>query len=128
MRIMAVLEDCYRAEKKQGRQHSEVQALVKGMLKKHGNPVLQLHAADTNGFLRFAQQVLLPRFGAGLGNRCGPYTDAASALVVILDICHQREGKPKGAVIRQFANNSTALLGALQKTRIASQAKASPAS
>ena len=118
VRIMALLKNWYRSERKQGRPHSEVQALVKGMLRQSGQPFLGLHAAETNGFLRFAQQVLLPQFGGGLGARCGPYTDAATALVEILDICYRRDGKPKGAVIRQFTNSSAALFRSLQKLEL----------
>ena len=80
-----LLGDWYKAEARAGRQHSPIDHLQMGMLGKADDPAFNAHGAETNAVLRFAHEVLLPQYGAKLGQSRGHYEKAIGSLVRILD-------------------------------------------
>lgn len=60
-----------------------------GMLGRASQPQCDLHGADTNGMLAFANLFLLVRFGHLLGERRPHFTGAASSLVNLLDVIRE---------------------------------------
>ena len=92
----------YKQEHEAGRRHTKVQALVKGMLKVRGEPFLGLHGAECNGFLRFAAQHLLPKYGECLGPDRNLWQQGLDQLVEILNICYSPPGRLAAATCRRF--------------------------
>jgi hypothetical protein len=86
-----ILGDWYKAEAKAGRAHSQIDNLQMGMLGKKDDPVFNAHGAETNACLRFAHEVLLPRYGAKLGPSRVPFERGVGSLVRILDMIRKYE-------------------------------------
>ena len=66
------------------------------MFGKRTSPALGLHAAETNGFIVFCSEHLLPRYGAALGSRKADYELVLGSMCRIIDLIrkHKREATP----------------------------------
>ncbi len=83
--LRQTLGDWYKSEDAAGRHHTRIQNITMGMLGSASQPQCDLHGAETNGMLAFANSFLLVRFGHLLGERRPHFTSAASNLVNLLD-------------------------------------------
>ena len=79
LKVMADLDSWYKTPL--GRQQTRLQELTATMFGTHSHPACHMHAAETNGFLEFAVEVLLAKFEfEGKAN----WVSAGTALVGIL--------------------------------------------
>ena len=89
-----------------------------GMLGKKEEPQFNAHGAETNSFLRFAHEVLLPRYGAKLGPLREHYTRAVGSLVAILNTIREYTCLIPDAEANLFCDNVVVHLKALEKLAI----------
>ena len=122
-KVKQLLFSWYRDEHKAGRKHTKVQALTKGMLTFNGEPYLGLHGSESNGFLLFVRDVLLPSFGLRLGPRLRPYQDATTSLCTMLEICRAPRGKLSTSLIASFCNSVKIHLRAIQRLQLPERPK-----
>jgi hypothetical protein len=85
VRIREALFAFYKAEQREGRNHTRVQQLSPTMFAERNDPACRLHGSETNGFLFFAKAFLAER-GECLGAAAKHYTDAVSALCTIVGL------------------------------------------
>ena len=105
----------YDSEQKQGRRPSRIKALTVGMLGAQDNPFMGLQAAESNSFLEFAQEVLLPWYGHLLGDRRPDYSAAIDSAMVTLRICREYKRKMPGRVRQEFCDACSHHLRKLSK-------------
>ena len=86
----------YTSQEQAGILRTKVQALTVGMLHSRDRPELMLHGAETNGFLRFVDTIVLPKHGHKL-DRCGLWVDLIGSCSAIVDIIWHHKGVMKMA-------------------------------
>ena len=80
--------------------------------------LFNLHAAETCGVLRFAHAVLVPRYGAFLGDSHIHFKMAVSSCIVMLDIIREFDVLPTNPAIQRFCDNTVVHLRALEALQI----------
>ena len=108
----------YSDESRDGRRHTAVQNFNVGMLGTNDDPAMNLHAAETCGVLRFAHAVLVPRYGAFLGDNHIHFKRAVSSCIVMLDIIREFDVLPTNPAIQRLCDNTVVHLRALEALQI----------
>ncbi len=121
--VRAMLVDWYKKEASTGRKHSEVRVITVKMLGVPNAPFLKVNAGECNGFLRFAQQELLPRFGFIFGPRLQPFTVAIDTLVVMLVTCWEYKRKIPPVAVQAFSDAVVNHMKALKTLNIPNRPK-----
>ena len=94
----------YASEELEGRRHTKVQNFTKSMIGPQHAPILKLHGAETNGFLRFSL-VLIAKFQVVLPN-LRDHELAAKALVDCLDLIRKYPHRFPPAANQRFVHNT----------------------
>ena len=71
-----------------------------------------------NGYLRFAQQVLLQQYSSSLGQKSADYQVAVDACVKMLDVCHTHRRKMPPRVTQEFCDSASLHLKAVQRLEL----------
>ena len=103
--LKAELQAWYKSESKQGRIHSKVQCLTRGLLGPATAPFLGFGGSEMHGFLRFSRDVLVPKYGPVLQDLRRPYSAGIDDLAYLLDVCQRLKRRvPPQAVIQEFCD------------------------
>ena len=124
IQIRAELFDWYGREEREGRVHSRLQSFVPGMVGSADRPLLKLHGAETNGFLKFALASLLPRFGSCLTHFTA-WERLISGMAWVLDCIHDHEDQRtmSATTIQTFCDIVTIHMRTCQTLGIQQRAK-----
>jgi hypothetical protein len=109
----------YESERKAGRKHTEVQKLTPSMLGSFSKGAFGLHGSETNTFLSFANDFLVPKYRHVLGtDRYGWHMIAVESLRRILNSIRENPRKYSVAAQQRYCSDVQKHLWALEKLNI----------
>ena len=104
-RVSKELKDFIKSELvAKGHGHTRVPVVKNSSFGTPAEPELKFLGAQTNTFLRFCHQVLLPRFGASLGERLVHFNAAIKSCVEVLDLIRDHDYVMPPEQNQQFCN------------------------
>jgi len=113
--LKAELTRWYGDEGRRGLHHTRIENITMGMLGGTDESAFRLHGAETNGALRFAHAVLVPKYGMILGTREEPFRQAIATSVQMMDLIREHPVCFPPADIQTFCD---AVIGHLRALRV----------